>query len=187
MVQSMRAWQVSSVQSLRWVWLFVTLWTAAYQASLSITNSRSLLKCPLSWWCHTTISSSVVPFSSGLQSFPSSVSFPMSQFSTSGGQSIGLSAASSNEYSGLSSSLALSFLYSPALTSSHDHWKNIDLARWTFVGRVMSLLFNILSRLVISLWKWAMPALISSFICLCEPIPVFFCEWWRSETGKNIN
>ena len=100
-VQSMRAWQVSSVQSLRWVWLFVTLWTAAYQASLSITNSRSLLKCPLSWWCHPTISSSVVPFSSGLQSFPSSVSFPMSQFSTSGGQSIGLSAAASNEYSGL--------------------------------------------------------------------------------------
>ena len=45
--------------------------------------------CPLSQWCHPTISSSVIPFSSCLQSFPTSVSFQMSQFSTSGGQSIG--------------------------------------------------------------------------------------------------
>ena len=51
--------------------------------------------CPLSWWCHPTISSSVVPFSSRLQSFPASVSFPMSQFFTSGGQSIGISASAS--------------------------------------------------------------------------------------------
>ena len=46
--------------------------------------------CPLSWWCHPTISSSVAPFSSCLQSFPASGSFPMSQFFTSGGQSIGV-------------------------------------------------------------------------------------------------
>ena len=45
--------------------------------------------CPLSWWCHPTITSSVVPFFSYLQSFPTSGSFLMSQFSTSGGQSIG--------------------------------------------------------------------------------------------------
>ena len=51
--------------------------------------------CPLSWWCHPTISSSVVLFSSCLQSFPSSGSFPMSQFCTSGGQSIGPSALTS--------------------------------------------------------------------------------------------
>ena len=51
--------------------------------------------CLLSWWCHSTISSSVVPFSSHLQSFPSSGSFPMSQFFTSGGQSIGVSASTS--------------------------------------------------------------------------------------------
>ena len=48
--------------------------------------------CPLSRWCHPTISSSVVPFSSCLQSFPVSGSFPMSQFFASGGQSIGVSA-----------------------------------------------------------------------------------------------
>ena len=49
--------------------------------------------CPLSWWCHPTISSSVVPFSSCLQSFPASRSFLRSQFFTSGGQSIGPSAS----------------------------------------------------------------------------------------------
>ena len=51
--------------------------------------------CPLSWWCHPTISSSLVPFSSCLQSFPASGSFPMSQFFTSGGQSFGVSASAS--------------------------------------------------------------------------------------------
>ena len=51
--------------------------------------------CPLSWWCHPTISSSVVPFSSCLQSFPASGSFLMSWFFTSGGQSIGVSASAS--------------------------------------------------------------------------------------------
>ena len=50
---------------------------------------------PLSWWCYPTISSSVVPFPSCLQSFPASGSFPMSQFFTSGGQSIGVSASTS--------------------------------------------------------------------------------------------
>ena len=48
---------------------------------------------PLSWWCHPIISSSVIPFSSHLQSFPTSGSFPMSQFFTSSGQSIGVSAS----------------------------------------------------------------------------------------------
>ena len=51
--------------------------------------------CPLSWWCHSTISSSVVPFSSRPQSFPASGSFPMSQLFASGGQSIGVSASTS--------------------------------------------------------------------------------------------
>ena len=87
---------ISSVQSLSRVQLFATSWTAARQASLFITNSWSLLKLsPLSWWCHPTISSSVVPFYSRLQCFPASVSFPMSRFFASGGQSIGVSASAS--------------------------------------------------------------------------------------------
>ena len=51
--------------------------------------------CPLNRWCHPTVSSSVIPFSSHLQSFPASRSFLMSQFFTSGGQSIGVSASAS--------------------------------------------------------------------------------------------
>ena len=78
------------------VQLFVTPWTAACQASLSIIISRSLLKvCPLSRWCHPIISSSIIPFSSCLQSFPASGSFPINQFFTSGGQSIRVSASTS--------------------------------------------------------------------------------------------
>ena len=113
--------------------------------------------CPLSRWCHPTISSSVVPFSSCLQSCPASGFFPMRQFFASGSQSIGVSASTSilpmntQDWSPLGwtgwiscsprdsqessptpqfksiHSSALSFLYSPTLTSIHDHWKNHSL------------------------------------------------------------
>ena len=53
------------------------------------------------------------------------------------------------QFKGINSSV-LSFLYSPTLTSIHDYWKNHSLDRQTFVGKVMSLLFNILPRLVIT-------------------------------------
>ena len=91
--------QFSSVQSLSCVWLFATPWTAAHQASLSITNSQSSPK-PMSIElvsrrCHPTTSSFVIPFSSCPQSFPASGSFQMSQLFTSGGQSIGVSASTS--------------------------------------------------------------------------------------------
>ena len=85
-----------SVQSLTHVQLFATPWTAAHQASLSITNSRSLLKLmsiesvmPPN---HLIL---VIPFSSCLQSFPASGYFPVSLFFASGGQSIGVSASAS--------------------------------------------------------------------------------------------
>ena len=69
------------VQSLSHVQLFLPLWTVAYQASLTFTNSHSLPKLmSISWWCHPTISSSVVPFSSCPQSFPASGSFPLSVY-----------------------------------------------------------------------------------------------------------
>jgi len=72
--------------------------------SPSPTPGAGSNSCPSSWWCHPTISSSVIPFSSCLQSFPASGSFPMSQFFSSSGQSIGVSASASVlpiEYSGL--------------------------------------------------------------------------------------
>ena len=110
--------------------------------------------CPLIQWCHPTISSSVVLFSSSPQSFPASGSFPMSQLFAWGGQSIGVSASASVlskitqnwsplEWTGWISlqSKGLSrvfsnttvqkhqffstqLIYSPTLTSIHDYWKN---------------------------------------------------------------
>ena len=127
--------------------------------------------CPSSQWCHPTISTSVIPFSSCLQSFLASEYFPMSQFFTSGGQSIGVSASTSvlNEYSGLTSfrmdwldllavqgtlkgllqyhSSKASILWHSVffiVQLSHPHMttgKTIALTRQTFVGKVMSLLF----------------------------------------------
>ena len=119
----------------------------------SLTPEACSNSCPLSWWCHPTISSSVIPFSSHLQSFPASGSFQMSQLFASGGQSIGVSASvfpmNSQDWSPLGwtgwiswqskgfsqessptpqfksiNSSALSFLYSPTLTSICDYWKN---------------------------------------------------------------
>ena len=89
----------SSVQLLSRVRLFVTPWTAARQASLSITNSQSLPKLmsieSVMPFNHLFVPFSVVPFSSCLQSFPTSRSFQMSQLFASGGQNIGLSASAS--------------------------------------------------------------------------------------------
>ena len=86
--------QLSSVQSLSRVRLFATPWITAHQASLSITNSGVYSNpCPSSRWCHPTISSSVVPFSSCPQSLLVSRSLPVSQLFTWGGQSTGVSAS----------------------------------------------------------------------------------------------
>ena len=83
---------MSSVQLLSHVQLFVTPWTTACQASLTIPNSRSLLKLmSIELVMPLTISSSVVPFSSHLQSFPASGAFPMNKFFALGGQSTGVS------------------------------------------------------------------------------------------------
>ena len=87
---------VLAVESLSRVRLFATPWTAAPQAPCpSPTPIACSNSCPLSQWCHPTISSSVVRFSSHLQSFPASGSFPVSRLLVSGGQSIGTSASAS--------------------------------------------------------------------------------------------
>ena len=154
-------------------------WTAALQASLSTPRACSNL-CPSSRWCHPTISSSVVPFSSCLQYFPESGSFPVSQFFASGGQnwSFSLSIIPSKEYLLLisfriyrldllavlgtlksllqhHSSKASIFWCSTffIVQLSHPYMttgETIALTRWTFVGKVMSQLFNMLSRLVMA-------------------------------------
>ena len=136
--------------------------------------------CPLSRWCHPAISSSVVPFSYRLQSFPASESFLMSQFFTSGGQSIGVSASTSvlpmniqdwfplgwPDWISLQSK-GFSRVFSSTtvwrhqffgtqhflLSSSHiihDSWKNHSFDYTDFCCKVISLLFNKLSGFVIS-------------------------------------
>ena len=136
--------------------------------------------CPSSWWCHPIISSSVIPFSSYLQSFPASGSFPMSQLFASHGQSIGVSASAPVLPMNIQDWLPLGLTVWISLQSkrlknllqchsskasilrhsaffivqlSHPYittGKTITLNRWTFVDKVMSLLFNMLSRLVIT-------------------------------------
>ena len=134
--------------------------------------------CALSRWCHPTISSSVVSFSSCLRSFPALGSFPISQFFASGGQSIEASASASVlsmniqdwfplgwtgwiplQSKGTLKSLIqyhsskASILWHSAffiVQLSHPYMnagKTIALTRQTFVGKVMSLFFNFLSRL----------------------------------------
>ena len=75
--------------------------------------------CPLSWRCHPTISSSVIPFCSFLQSFPTSGSFPLSQFFASGGQSIGVSASASVQLSSVQS-LSCVWLFVTPWTAAHQ-------------------------------------------------------------------
>ena len=82
---------IKSVQSLSRVWLFVTPWPHC----LSLTPRFHLNPCPSSRWCHPTISSSAVPFSSCPLSFTASGSFQMSRLFRSGGQSIGVTASTS--------------------------------------------------------------------------------------------
>ena len=136
--------------------------------------------CPSCHWCHPAISSSVVPFFSCPQSLPASVSFPMSQLFIRGGQSIGVSASASVlpmhiqdwfplGWTGWISlqSKELSRVFSNTTLQKHQFfgtqlslWSNshpymttgktTTLTRWTFVSKVMFLLFNMLSRLVIA-------------------------------------
>ena len=189
--------------------LFATPWTAAPRLLCpSPSPGACSNSCPWSWWCHLTVWSSVLPFSSCLKSFPASGSFPVSQlfasggqstkasvsasrsfpksqFFTSGSQSIGVSASESvipintqdwfplgltgwnslqpcNSLQGTLKSLLqhhsskVSILWHSAffiVQLSHPYMttrKTIALTRWTFVGKVMSLLSNMLSRLLIT-------------------------------------
>ena len=178
--------------------MFDSLWPHGPQhyrpPCLSPTPGVHSDSCPLSQWCHPTISSSVIPFSR-LQSFPASGSFRMSQLFVSGGQITEVSATQSvlpmniQDWSplgwtgwislqskGLSrvffnySSKASILWHSAFLIVQLSHpymttGKTIALTRWSFVGKVMSLLFNMLSRLVITFYGH---------------MYIHFCEWFFS-------
>ena len=134
--------------------------------------------CPLSRWCHPAISSSVVPFSSCLQSFPVLGSFPMSQFFATGGQRVGASASATvlpmniqdwcplgltglislgtlksllQHHSSKTSILWCSAFFMAQLSYPYmTTGKTVVLTVQTFVGKAMTLLFNMLSRFVTS-------------------------------------
>ena len=100
--------------------------------------------CPLSWWCHTTISSSAMPFSSSLQSFPTSESFPMSQFFTSGDQSIGVLASISVFPMNIQDWFPLGFTGSISLQSKglSRVFSNTTVQKHQFFGTQLSLWSN---------------------------------------------
>ena len=145
---------------------------------LTATPRACSNSCPLSQWCHPTFLSSIIPFSSYFQYFPASGSFQMSQFFTSGGQSIGVSTSASVlsmniqdwfplGWTGWISlqSKGLSRVFSNTTVQKHQFFgtqpyfivqlshpymttgNTIVLTKQTFVGKAMSLLFNMLSRL----------------------------------------
>ena len=154
--------------------MFVTPWTAARQAYLSFTNFWACSNsCPLSWWCHPTISSSVIPFSSCLQSFPASGSFPMLVLHIRWPKYWSFSISPSNEHSGLISFRTDQFDLAVQVTPksllqhhsskasvlqhsaffivqlSHPYvtaGKTIALTIWTFVSKVILLLLGQFSK-----------------------------------------
>ena len=167
------------VQSPSLVWLFVTSWTAACQASLSFTISQSLLRLlsielvisnhlilcrqllllpsvfrnirvlssklafcirwPKYWSCSFSISPS--------NEYLGLISFSIDGFDLLAVQ--GTVKSSPAQFKSISS-LALSLLYGPTLTSIYDYWKTITLTVQAFIDKVMSLLFNTLSKFVIA-------------------------------------
>ena len=210
--------QFNSVQSLSCIWLFVTLWTAVHQASLSITNSWSLLKLMsiesvmpsnhLILCRHLFLPPAIFP-SIRVFSNESVLCIKWPKY-----WSFSFSISPSNEYPGLISfrmdwldllavqgtlksllqhhSLKASILWRSAffiVQLSHPYMtsgKIIALSTWTFVGKVMSLLFNMLSRLVIAFLPRSKHLLISSAVileslqnkvchCFCFLI---YLKWW---------
>ena len=201
------------VQPLSHVQLFATPWTMAPQASLSSSAPEVCSdSCPLSQWCYITSSSSVVPFSS---SFPASRSFPISHLFTSGDQKIGASALASVlpmntqcwlslRLTGLISlkSKGLSRVFSSITIQtifqcsafcifqiSHLYMttgKTIALTIWTFVSKMMSLLFNMLSRFVTAFLQRSKHlcdfGAQENKICHCFHLFPFYLPW-RDGTG----
>ena len=192
----------------------MTPWTAACQASLSITNSQSLLKLrsiksvipsnhlilcrPLlllpsifpsirvfsdesvlriKWPKYWSFSFNISPSSE----YAGLISFRMDWLDLLAGQD-SQESSPTPQFKSINSSV-LSFLYSPTLTSIHDYRKTIALTRWTFVGKVMSLLFNVLSRLVIAFLPRSKYLLISwlqsPYAVILEPKKKKVCHYFH--------
>ena len=174
---------------------------------------------PLSRWCHPTISSSVIPFSCP-QSFPASGSFQMSPFFASGGQSIGVSALASvlsiniQDWFSLGwtgwitlQSKGLPRVISNITVQTHQLYGaqlfpymttgTIALTRWTFVGNIMSLLLNMLSKLIITFlsrsknllisWLGSLSAVIFQFSSVSQSCPTLCNPMNHSTPGLPVH
>ena len=120
--------------------------------------------CPLSWWCHPAISSSVVPFSSCPQSFPASESFQMSQLFASGGQSIGVSASTS------------------VLTMNTQDWSPLGWTGWiTLQSKGLSRVFLNTPVQKHQFWSWILfyLGIISMFSSGILPVILSSCDFFN--------
>ena len=197
---------LSSIEPIDWLSHLVmsdSLWPHRLQHARPLCPSPTPRvyenSCLSSWWCHPTISSSVIPFSPCLQSFPASGNESVLRIRWPKYWSFSFSISPSNEYSGLISfrmdwldlladqgtlksllqhhSSKASILWCSAfyiVHLSHPYMTTgKSLTRWTFVGKVMSLLSNMLSRLVIAFLPWGKRLLISwlqsPFAVILEP------------------
>ena len=144
----------------------------------SLSPRVSSNSCPLSQWCHPTISSSVVPFSSCLQSLPASGSFPMSRLFTSGGQSIGVSASASGLPMNIQGwfPLGLASLISLLSKGLSRVCSSTTIRKHQFFGTQPSLWSN--SHRAIGMILWLLSALI---------FYIFKCKYNLIEVKKSKN
>ena len=135
--------------------------------------------CPLSQWCHPTISCSVIPFFSRLQSFPASGSFPLSQFFTSGGQSIWVSASASVLPLNIQDLFPLGWTGWISLQSKGPLrvFSNTTVQKHQFFSAQLSLWSNshihtwLLEKLFLLIW------LLQSWVCVCaQSCPTLQCH-----------
>ena len=135
--------------------------------------------CPLSQWCHPTISSSVVPFSSHLESFPASGYFPMSQFFASGGQSIGVSASASVLPVNIQDLFPLGWTGLISLQSKglSRAFSNITVEKHKFFDAQRSLWFNS------HIYTWLLEKLCFDSMELCPPCLLLNTEAWNAQSS----
>ena len=170
--------QCSWVQSVSHVRLFATPWTTARRLPCPSPTPRACSNsCPSNWWCHPTISSSVIPFSC-LQSYSASGSLPMSQFFTSGGPSIGATSASVLPVNTQDK-------FNRCLTPIMYYGVLGELESWTkelFHIVILGLHWKILITAVMLLFKLSLK-LTCFYIYIYFPVD-FYCGvihiWWKS-------
>ena len=135
--------------------------------SIRVFSNESALH--IRWLKYWSLSFNISP-SNEYSGLPINISFRMDWFLSPCCPRDSQESSPTPQFKSINSSV-LSLLYSPTFTSMHDYWKNhSSLTRQTFVGKVMSLLLNMLSRLVITFLKWAAAAAAAKLLQLCPTL-----------------